>query len=74
MLGGQFEAKYGYKSDTSNKENETKLLAMNTQTLSNAGTALGTKALGNEGEVLGEMKPPVSLVKRDLTDWSNIIS
>ena len=47
---------------------------MNTQTLSNAGTALEMKALGNEGEVLGEMKPPVSLVKRDLTDWSNIIS
>lgn len=23
---------------------------------------------------LGEMKPPVSLVKWDLTDWSNVIS
>ena len=48
-LGDQFEAKYGYESDTSNTGDVTKLLAMNTQTPSNAGVALEMKALGFGG-------------------------
>ena len=30
--------------------------------------------LGGNTVGLGKVKPPVSLVKRDLTDWSNVIS
>ena len=45
-LGDQFEAKYGYESDTSNTEDVTKLLTMNTQTPSNAGVAFEMQALG----------------------------
>ena len=73
-LGDQFEDKCGYESDTSITGDILKLLAINTQSPSNAGVALEMKALGFGGEVLGEMKSPVSLVKRDLIDWSNVIS
>ena len=45
-LGDQFEAKYGYESDTSNTGDVTKLLALNTQTPSNAGVTFEMKALG----------------------------
>ena len=39
-LGDQFEAKYGYESDTSNTGDVSKLLALNTQTSSNAGVSI----------------------------------
>ena len=45
-LGDQFEVKYGYESDTSNTGDVSKLLAMNTQSPSNAGVALEMEALG----------------------------
>jgi len=52
----------------------SKLLAMNTQTPSNAGVALEMEALGFGGEVLGAVvKPSVGAVKVDLTDWANAI-
>ena len=57
-----------YERDTS------KLLAMNTQSPSNAGLALEMQALGLGGEVVGAVvKPSVNEVKVDLTDWVNII-
>jgi hypothetical protein len=80
-LGDQFEAKYGYESDTSNTDDVTKLLAMNTQTPSNAGVTFEMNALGLEGGVWGAavrpsvvaVKSSVGAVKVDLTDWSNAI-
>ena len=72
-LGDQFEAKYGYESDTSITDDVTKLLAMNTQTPSNAGVALEMQALGLGGEVVAEAAPSMSSVKVDKTDWENMI-
>jgi hypothetical protein len=73
-LGDQFEAKYGYESDTSITDDVTKLLAMNTQTPRNAGAALEMNALGLASEVLGAVvRPSVNEVKVDLTDWANAI-
>jgi|TARA_B110000503_G_scaffold125598_1_gene193307 hypothetical protein len=73
-LGDQFEAKYGYESDTSNTGDVTKLLAMNTQTPSNADVSLEMQALGLGVEVVGAaVKPSVNVVKKDLTDWDNVI-
>ena len=74
-LGDQFEVKYGYESDTSNTGDVSKLLALNTQTPSNAGVTFEMKALGFGGEVLGvvAVKPSVNEVKVDLTDWANAI-
>ena len=68
-LGDQFEAKYGYESDTSIAGDVEKLLAMNTQAPINEGVELEMKTLGLGGEVVGE----VNVVKRDLTDWDNVI-
>ena len=45
-LGDQFEAKYGYESDTSVEGDVTKLLALNTKAPSNAGVSLEMKAPG----------------------------
>jgi hypothetical protein len=73
-LGDQFEAKYGYESDTSITGDVSKLLAMNTQTPSNAGVSFEMNSLGLGFEVVDVVRPSVSVVKRDLTDWSNIIS
>jgi hypothetical protein len=73
-LGDQFEAKYGYESDTSNTGDVSKLLALNTQTPSNAGLALEMNALGLEGGVVGAVvRPSVAAVEVDLTDWANAI-
>ena len=73
-LGDQFEVKYGYESDTSNTGDVSKLLAMNTQTPSNAGVALEMNALGLGVEVVGAaVKPSVNEVKVDLTNWANAI-
>jgi hypothetical protein len=73
-LGDQFEAKYGYESDTSNTGDVSKLLAMNTQTPS-AGLALEMQALGFGDEVVGAaaVSPSVVEVEVDLTDWDRII-
>ena len=74
-LGDQFEAKYGYESDTSNTGDVSKLLAMHTQAPSNAGVAFEMEALGLRSEVKGAVvKPSVSAVKVDKTDWENMIS
>ena len=73
-LGDQLEAKYGYESDTSITGDVSKLLAMNTQTPSNAGVSFEMNSLGLGFEVVDVVRPSVSVVKRDLTDWSNIIS
>ena len=73
-LGDQFEAKYGYESDTSNTGDVSKLLAMNTQTPSNAGVAFEMQSLGLGVEVAGvAVKPSVGAVQVDLTDWANAI-
>jgi hypothetical protein len=58
-----------YERDTS------KLLAMNTQTPSNAGVALEMNALGLGVEVVDAavVRPSVNEVKVDLTDWANAI-
>ena len=74
-LGDQFEAKYGYESDTSITDDVTKLLAMNTQTPSSAGVTSEMQALGLGDEVVGAaaVKSSVGAVKVDLTDWANII-
>jgi len=72
-LGDQFEAKYGYESDTSVEGDVTKLLAMNTQSPSNAGVTSEMQALGLGVEVLGAVRPSVVAVKEDLTDWANAI-
>ena len=71
-LGGQFEAKYGYESDTSNTGDVSKLLAINTQSPSNAGVALEMQALGLGGEVVAVRASEVA-VQVDLTDWENAI-
>ena len=74
-LGDQFEAKYGYESDTSITGDVEKLLAMNTQTPSNSGVAFEMQSLGFGGEVKGVVvKPSVGAVKVDKTDWENMIS
>ena len=73
-LGDQFEAKYGYESDTSNTGDVSELLALNTQTPSNAGVTFEMQALGFEGEVVDVVKSSVSVLKRDLIDWDNVIS
>ena len=73
-LGDQFEAKYGYESDTSITGDATKLLAMHTQAPSNEGVAYERQSLGFGGEVKPSERPSVSVVKRDLTDWANVIS
>ena len=72
-LGDQFEAKYGYESDTSNTGDVSKLLAINTQTPSNAGVALEMQSLGLGGEVLGVVRPSVGAVQVDLMDWADAI-
>jgi hypothetical protein len=73
-LGDQFEAKYGYESDTSNTGDVSKLLAMNTQSPSTAGVAFEMEALGLSGEVVGAaVRPSVNEVKVDKTDWANAI-
>jgi hypothetical protein len=73
-LGDQFEAKYGYESDTSVEGDVTKLLAINTQTPSSSGVAFEMEALGFGGEVLDvAVRPSVSSVQVDKTDWANII-
>jgi hypothetical protein len=71
-LGDQFEAKYGYESDTSVEGDVTKLLAMNTQTPSNAGVTFELNSLGLGGEVVGAVVwPSVNEVQVDKTDWAN---
>jgi len=70
-LGDQFEAKYGYESDTSLAGDVTKLLAMNTKAPSNAGVAFEMQSLGLGGEV--KAVPSVGAVKVDKTDWDNMI-
>ena len=74
-LGDQFETKYGYEPDTSIAGDVVKLLSMNTQVPSNAGVAFEMQSLGFGGEVKGVVvKPSVSTVKVDKTDWENMIS
>ena len=73
-LGDQFEDKYGYESDTSKTGDVLKLLAINTQTPSNAGVTFEMKALGFGGEVVGAVgRPSVAEVQEDKTDWKNAI-
>ena len=72
-LGDQFEAKYGYESDTSNTGDVSKLLAMNTQTPSNGCVEVEMASLGFRGEVVAEAAPSMSSVKVDKTDWENMI-
>ena len=72
-LGDQFEAKYGYESDTSITDDVTKLLAMNTQTPRNAGVTFEMHSLGLGGEVVDVVKSFVGAVKEDKTDWANVI-
>jgi hypothetical protein len=73
-LGDQFEAKYGYESDTSNTGDVSKLLAMNTQTPSSAGVAFEMQSLGFGVEVVDVVvSPSVVEVQVDLTDWDRII-
>jgi len=73
-LGDQFEAKYGYESDTSITGDVTKLLAIDTQAPSNAGVAFEMQSLGLGGEVKGVVvRPSVGVVKVDKTDWANAI-
>jgi hypothetical protein len=72
-LGDQFEAKYGYESDTSNTGDVSKLLAMNTQIPNSAGVAFEMQALGLGVEVAGAVKSEVGAVQVDKTDWDNII-
>jgi hypothetical protein len=72
-LGDQFEVKYGYESDTSNTDDVTKLLAMNTQIPNNAGVAFEMNSLFFRGDEVTVVKPSVSSVQVDLTDWANAI-
>ena len=72
-LGDQFEAKYGYESDTSIAGDVSKLLAMNTQTPSNAGVAFEMQSLGLGSEVVAQAAPSMNSVKVDKTDWENVI-
>ena len=58
-LGDQFEDKYGCESDTSNTGDVSKLLAINTQTSSNAGVAFEMQSLGFSGEVKPVVRPSV---------------
>ena len=74
-LDDQFEAKYGYESDTSITGDAERPLAMNTQAPSNVGVAFEMQSLGLGGEVVAAaVKPSVNVVKRDLTDWTDVIS
>ena len=74
-LGDQFEAKYGYESDTSITGDVSKLLAMNAKSASNASVAFEMQSLGLGGEVVGAVVgPSVGVVKVDKTDWDNMIS
>ena len=73
-LGDQFEAKYGYESDTSVTGDVSKLLAMNAKAPRNGGVEVEMASLGFGGEVKPSERPSVSVVKRDLTDWANVIS
>ena len=73
-LGDQFEAKYGYESDTSVEGDVTKLLALNTKAPNNEGIAFEMHSLGLGGEVLGAaVKSSVETVQVDKTDWANVI-
>jgi len=72
-LGDQFEAKYGYESDTSNTGDISKLLAINTQIPNNAGVTFEMQSLGLGGEVVAKAVPSVVEVQVDLTDWANAI-
>ena len=73
-LGDQFEAKYGYESDTSITGDVSKLLAMNTQIPNNAGVTFEMQSLGFGGEVLGAVvRPSVVAVQVDKTDWDSVI-
>tara|TARA_B110000046_G_C12620742_1_gene244721 strand:- start:195 stop:470 length:276 start_codon:yes stop_codon:yes gene_type:complete len=72
-LGDQFEDKYSYESDTSNTGDVLKLLAINTQTPSNAGVTFEMKALGFGGEVVDILKPSLEAVQVDKTNWANAI-
>ena len=72
-LDDQFEAKYGYESDTSNTEDVTKVLTMNTQTPNKAGVTFEMQALGFGGEVVDILKPSLEAVQVDKTDWANAI-
>ena len=67
-LGDQFEAKYGCESDTSITGDVAKLMALKTQTPSNAGVAFEMQELGfgGEVEVAAVVGPSVNVVKRDL--------
>ena len=47
-------------------------MAMNPQAPINEGVAFEMQSLGFGGEVVA-VKPSVSVVKRDLTDWANVI-
>ena len=59
---------------TDYERDASKLLAMNTQTPSNAGVTLEMQALGLGVEVVGAVvKPSVGAVQVDLTDWANAI-
>tara|TARA_B110001469_G_scaffold16957_1_gene17129 strand:+ start:95 stop:367 length:273 start_codon:yes stop_codon:yes gene_type:complete len=71
-LGDQFEDKYGYESDTSITGDILKLLAINTQSPSNAGVTSEMNALGFGGEVVAVRASEVA-VQVDLTDWENAI-
>jgi hypothetical protein len=73
-LGDQFEAKYGYESDTSVEGDVTKLLALNTKAPNNEGIAFEMQSLGFGGEVLGAVvRPSVVAVQVDKTDWDSVI-
>ena len=73
-LGDQFEAKYGYESDTSITGDVTKLLAMNTKAPRNAGVTSEMQALGLGDEVVGAaVGASVSSVQVDKTDWDSVI-
>ena len=73
-LGDQFEAKYGYESDTSITGDVAKLLAMNAKAPNNKGIAFEMQSLGLGVEVVGiVVRPSVNEVQVDKTDWDNII-
>ena len=71
-LGDQFEAKYGYQSDTSIVGDVRKLMTMNTQAPRNAGVAFEMEALGFG--VVVAAGPSVSAAKTDKTDTSALSS
>ena len=73
-LGDQFEAKYGYESDTSIDGDVSKLMALNTPTPNSEGVAFEMQSLGFGGEVVAVVVgPSVREVKVDKTDWANAI-